>query len=374
MKKVLSRIFILSMVTLLSSCSGDIKGEFSNIKTSGNDVRHTDAQLNYLNNTDPFETSPYNGNMSVSAPNPTTLSWDFSLEGATYKVNVENEYDPSDKVTYSVNENKLDIYNTLLGGHYKWDVEATYKNKKFQSEVASFVTDNNGPRNLYLEGVENVRDIGGWGYIKQGYIYRSGRFNEDKVDTVTPSITENGLFEVQNVLKFKTEIDLRRSSVNETGSLTDKSVLGDDVNYVNLPMYYGGNNILTYTGKANHDNSDTYIYDNPKMIKEFFEILSHEENYPIVFHCSIGKDRTGCLAYLLEALMGFDLDTIHRDYMFTNFSDAGMCKKTDIVDKYEKTISDYEGDTLEQKTFNYLTQVVGIEHETLERIAGFIRL
>ena len=202
-------------------------------------------------------------------------------------------------------------------------------------------------------------------------VYRSGRYNADKADPINVTITDSGIKEMNNHLKIKSEIDLRRTSINEVGGLTDKSVLGDSVTYYSYPMAYGGNNILTFKGKLNNDD---YTYDNPAMIKQVLSVFGDKNNYPIVFHCSIGKDRTGCIAYLLEGLLGFDQETMYRDYMFTNFADAGMCKLTDVTDRYGKTINEYtDGDTLQEKTFNYLKDVIGIPEETLNNIINILK-
>ena len=206
--------------------------------------------------------------------------------------------------------------------------------------------------------------------MKQGMIYRSGRFNEDKANPVKVTVTSDGLYELKHHLRIKTEIDLRRSSTNEIGSLTS-SPLGEDVNYYNLPMYYGGNNILTFKGTASKDD---YQYNNPAKIKEFFDILAVRDNYPIDFHCSIGKDRTGCMAYLIEGLLGFDQEIMYRDYMFTNYSQAGMCKlKDDIKDRYGKTLDSYEGETLQEKVYNYLNNVIGVSKENLDTIIDILK-
>ena len=343
----------------------------------------TSEQVYYLSNNDPSNTSPYCGNMSVSAPKPIHLSWEGNYE--TYTVVIGKDENLTNVIgRYDVNEQKeFDFYNGEIHRDYYWSVVGHKGEKEGTSSIQKFDTKAisvRGPRNLNIEGVENFRDIGGWGnytesfdyatYIKQGMIYRSGRFNKDKQETPVVTITESGLSEVKNHLKIKTEIDLRRTSTNEVGGLTDKSVLGDDVNYIQLPMYYGGNNILTFKGKA---PSDTYEYDNPAAIKNFFEILADENNYPIDFHCSIGKDRTGCLAYLVEALLGFDQEALYRDYMFTNFADAGMCKlEDDILKRYGKTLDDYEGTDIQNKTYNYLHQEIGLSEETLNSVISIL--
>ena len=334
----------------------------------------TEPQINYLNNEDPSNTSPYNGNMSVSKPLPISLTWESEIN-ASYFVEIYKDEDLKEKVvTYQTSEKSFDFYNPIFNQDYY--IKVCLKDTdggSLDSEVIHVKESPTvkGPRNLYVDGVENIRDIGGWGYIKQGMLYRSGRFNEDKAEEVNVTISNAGINEINNHLKIKTEIDLRRTSNNEVGGLKDKSVLGENVNYIQLPMAYGGNNILTFTGKL---SGDDYVYDNPAEIKEFFNILADEKNYPINFHCSIGKDRTGCMAYLIEGLLGFDQETMYRDYMFTNFADAGMCKLTDITDRYGETINNYEsGETLQEKIYNYLNQEIGVSTDNLDNIINILK-
>lgn len=44
-----------------------------------------------------------------------------------------------------------------------------------------------------------------------------------------------------------------------------------------------------------------------------------DNNYPIVFHCIAGADRTGTVAMLLEALLGVPEEELWRDYLTTGF-------------------------------------------------------
>lgn len=369
MRKALLNLLLLFP---LVAC-GNVNITFSNVKAVSQG-HFTDEQKNYLMKEDDTDTSPYNGNMSVSYPLPVLISWESNYKGPFQIDIVEGN---NTKLTYTSKTKNFDFYNPLFNEEYKVMISA----KDYQSEIISFIekVEVPGPRNLRVEGVENFRDIGGWGdfkqdgsyqtYIKQGMLYRSGRFNEDKADTVNPTITESGLYEVNNHFKIKTEIDLRRTSTNEVGGLTNKSVLGEDVNYIQLPMAYGGNNILTFKGKLSNDN---YEYDNPAMIKRFFEILADINNYPINFHCSIGKDRTGCLAYLVEGLVVSNFEMMRRDYMFTNFADAGLCKITDLTTRYEQTILEYNTFS-DNKVFAYLNEVVGISKETLNIVIDILK-
>ena len=47
-------------------------------------------------------------------------------------------------------------------------------------------------------------------------------------------------------------------------------------------------------------------------------LLTYEETYPAVFHCTVGKDRTGILAALLLSTLGVDDETIVEDYGLTS--------------------------------------------------------
>ena len=370
MKKALLPLLLVIPLVACSTPSSPV----TNLKAEPQG-HFTEAQINYLTNNDPSNTSPYNGNMSVSKPLPISISWDKE-ENVEYTVNVHEGEAANRKlvVSYSVgNDNHFDFYNPIFNKDYYISVAKTDSKSTVECEVIQVKESPTvkGPRNMYIDGVENFRDLGGWGYIKQGMIYRSGRFNEDKEETAKVSITDQGRQEMNDHLKIRTEIDLRRTSNNEVGGLTDASVIGDRVIYYQLPMAYGGNNILTFKGKL---SGDAWEYDNPSEIKEFFKILADEENYPINFHCSIGKDRTGCMAYLIEGLLGFDQETMYRDYMFTNFANAGMCKLTDITDRYGKTLDDYTGSNLQEKTYNYLRDEIGVATEYLDSVINILKL
>ncbi|MBO4856598.1 MAG: tyrosine-protein phosphatase [Bacilli bacterium] len=370
-------LFSLASVILLTACSAP-----SGLKVTGS-THFTEVQEAYLKSSNIEDTTPYNGNMSLSAPAPTVLKWSgSSLQG--YVVNIYKDKELKDLAfSYTTKKTSLEFYNEELNKVYYWNVTDKASNKVSETHGFQNIINVAGPRNLNIDGVENFRDIGGWGvltdqgyqrYMKQGMVYRSGRFNEDKADEVNITASAEGIREAKENLKIKTEIDFRRSSNNEIGSLTS-SALGEGVNYYNLPMLYEGKNLLTFTGKS---GKDTYEYNNPAMIKQFFEILSDENNYPVNFHCSIGKDRTGCLAFLLEGLLGFDQEVMNRDYMFTNFANAGMCKLQDDIyasNRYGYTLENYEnGSTINEKIYNYLKDVIGVEAEKLDNIISILKV
>ena len=50
-------------------------------------------------------------------------------------------------------------------------------------------------------------------------------------------------------------------------------------------------------------------------ICKIMEVMAETSNYPIIVHCTQGKDRTGLVIMLLLLLLGTPLDAISTDYM-----------------------------------------------------------
>ena len=54
----------------------------------------------------------------------------------------------------------------------------------------------------------------------------------------------------------------------------------------------------------------------------FKELLELPEGEALLFHCTQGKDRTGCAAMLILSALGVDEETILYDYVLTNTFNA----------------------------------------------------
>ena len=57
-----------------------------------------------------------------------------------------------------------------------------------------------------------------------------------------------------------------------------------------------------------------------KAFKKAFAVFLDESNYPIDFHGIAGADRTGTLAFVLNALLGVEEDELVRDWEVAAFS------------------------------------------------------
>ena len=52
--------------------------------------------------------------------------------------------------------------------------------------------------------------------------------------------------------------------------------------------------------------------------REFFRVLLAQEEGAVLWHCTMGKDRCGTAAVLLETALGVPMETVLADYLYTN--------------------------------------------------------
>lgn len=183
-------------------------------------------------------------------------------------------------------------------------------------------------RILPIEGAYNVRDLGGYSAannktVKWRKVIRSGDLH---------LLTDNDLAYL-NEIPLRTYIDFR--DAQEIALAPDKTP-ASVINQKLLPISTG--DIISMEAitpelaeTALVDANRYFVRENQETYKEFFRILMNEEDTPLLFHCSAGKDRTGFGAALFLASLGVDRKLIIDDYLLTNkyLKD----KYTDIVAK-----------------------------------------
>ncbi|MBR0365376.1 MAG: tyrosine-protein phosphatase, partial [Clostridia bacterium] len=222
---------------------------------------HTELMKAYLNDT--YDSVAYyvDGKTNVDKPEPITFKWSWNGGGAEpteYILSVSENRDMSDPAEYTVSEASCDVYNLKIKSDYYWTVSAEDENgNTVISDVSVLRTENTAPRNIFVSGIKNVRDIGGWNtldskQVKQGYLYRCFRLSYMDNGTFKKQINDAGISTMRNVLGIKSEIDIRLE--DEMPLEYTESVLGADVNYFREPMNY----------------SDDYLSSNKEAIKNIF--------------------------------------------------------------------------------------------------------
>ena len=207
--------------------------------------------------------------------------------------------------------------------------------------------DNEGKMIGYYEGLPNGRDIGeiynlkaGGKNIKSGLLIRGCEL--DNANYYFPlDIIDKGIDRLQNEFHVKFDMDLRNP--NATGL----DVFGDDVTHkcYDMVLY---EQIFTEAGKA--------------KVKEVFTDLANPDNYPIYMHCTHGIDRTGTVAFLLEAVLGVERQMLIYEYTLSVGSYGNQ-----IVAVYNKLNSSYSGANFMVKTENFLKDC-GITQEQIDTL------
>ena len=350
---------------------------------------HTELQASFLSSSDPHafadvlgpayaaQSASYDddpGTLEFGHPNPITLTWTIPAEAeghvSAFTLRIWTKADGSDAKEIAVDADKTEyaLYNAFIGTTYKWTVTLLDdEGDSVTSSVATFRTDSQAPRNLCVDGVTNVRDLGGWmtldgGRVRQGLLYRGARLNEN-FTTDEILVTEEGAKTLRDELGIKTEIDLRQTKAvnnrNESGGIT-ASPLGSSVTYLARPMDYG--EVLITEQK------------NIQRVREVFALLADESNYPIYFHCSIGTDRTGLIAWLVNGLCGVSEKNLWRDYLFSNFGEIGGTRtraKNEGV--YVNQIKAKDGANLAEKTYNFLKDYFGVPESDLNAVVRILK-
>lgn len=189
----------------------------------------------------------------------------------------------------------------------------------FKLKVDGVYSDVITNRFFELDSVQNFRDVGGYHtinnkFVRWGKIYRSGDFSR---------MTQQDAKELER-LKIKSIIDLRsRRAINRR---PDRLL---SVKRYELPMTkYTSDSISRKIVDGTFLRGDAIIYtqdwyrnmiDNySETFAQLFDYLSDESNYPLVYHCSLGKDQSGMATYFLLRALDVPVEVVEEDYMLSN--------------------------------------------------------
>ena len=231
------------------------------------------------------------------------------------------------------------IYNMIPGKSYYWELASDSN----VYGVVSATKNTTHYRRTLNTSVRNLRDLGGMsvsytvdgntttGTIKYGRLYRGAQ-----IGTNQAAINE------LKKLGITREVDLRADGDNNTGhakfEVANYDVSVSDTAYTrcfncaNNAYETAGYRDVKITNYRINPVANTYFttaYPNDfadlkqAMKAVMRQIVNHES---IFFHCSIGTDRTGTIAYFLEGLLGASEEDRLRDYDMTYY--FGLTNRT----------------------------------------------
>ncbi|MBR5089901.1 MAG: tyrosine-protein phosphatase [Ruminiclostridium sp.] len=206
-------------------------------------------------------------------------------------------------------------------------------------------------KSLDLAGISNARELGGYAvgdkYIKKGVLLRTGGLSG-----ASPEVVKK----LRDGYRVRAVADFRMS--DEVSGLPDPQIQG--VKNIHLPVIEmedypvsdpvlfeeyqrsGGDRMKLFEMSYRSGVLGPQMYvrfllgeRGKRAYREFFRILLEADEGAVLWHCTDGKDRTGCAAMLLLSALGASRETIIRDYLMTNEYNAAQ------IEAVRKKVSAY---------------------------------
>ncbi|GHV54585.1 protein-tyrosine-phosphatase [Spirochaetia bacterium] len=231
---------------------------------------------------------------------------------------------------------------------------------------------------LSLEGVYNVRDLGGYRAadgktVRWEKILRAGEL--DKLNPEGVALLEG--------IGIKTIVDFR--DAGEKAAAPDAAIATVQ-NTIELPIEVSSlmdTRTLARAPLAQNEQilvtgNKFFVTDAQAQYKSFFAAVSDENNLPLMFHCTAGKDRAGFAAAMFLSALGVDRETVIQDYLLSgeyvavkyapyiaqipNLAPIFETRREYIQAAFDTIDNEYGG------TEKYLTEKLGVDMAKLKAI------
>ncbi len=174
-----------------------------------------------------------------------------------------------------------------------------------------------GQRHLPLDGAHNIRDIGGYPTASGATTRWRTFLRADSLHKLTPAAQQELI-----AYGLRTVIDLRFD--HECSSAPNVFAASDEIAYVNISLLAAAAPNDDRRTLPDLESIYKFILDERQdALKTVFDLMT-DEAFPVLIHCTAGKDRTGIIAALMLGLAGVDHETIAEDYALTAHYGAVM--------------------------------------------------
>ena len=280
------------------------------------------------------------------------------------KVRIDVSDDPNDfKYSYSIGQ--VNIADGVTTHITNGNTTQKYFRLVFNGKYPIII----GSRLVNMEGIQNFRDLGGY-ETKDGKttrwakIYRSGHLNN--ISTWDSVRLEK--------LGIRTIIDLRTPMEVDTAAIK-----GTLAKVVSIPISFGRDSDVVkdvLNGRMRkgdalvflQDEYLQFVTDNTEQFAKVIDVLLDQQNYPVLFSCSFGKDRAGFLSALLLTALGVEWDDVVEDYLASNqyidteaLGDLVKGYPTDVQESLTVLITANEG--ILKLAFNKIRKEYGSFHD-----------
>lgn len=235
----------------------------------------------------------------------------FTWEGKASVLRISTSPDLQQPMEISVGDSPAEVYNLIPGVRYFYSVLAADGTVLKESCIIP-----KGPMRMIHGLLRNTRDLGGWRAgdktIRYGKVYRGAN-----LDDIQSNPEEKRI--VLEQLGIGVDLDLRGLPAGTSGGSGQNNPwkYSDPVVYKNIQVwnyFIASNNYMQNFSIASGATADQY----QSAIR--FIIGALRAGRVVYFHCHGGADRTGTLAFLLEALLGVSESDIAKDFELTTYA------------------------------------------------------
>lgn len=254
------------------------------------------------------------GNVYCDQPN----KYDTGVTGNidVYEYDEVNDQIGNSPVSYVFNDNGK-LYNFIPGKTYYWESAS-------DSTKNGYVKPTGERRLITIPGTNrmtrNVRDLGGLPVDTDGDGVIDGKtkfaklYRGEKIWGTNRNGVTRGQFEDLGIYN---ELDLRTQGSEIVSSEEDQLatyIPNEIIHYkIDHTEFGGASTEPQFNGKS------YYQLARDAAIDVMQRVVAGNNDYALYFHCRIGADRTGTLAYILEGVLGVPTEYRHQDYELTTF-------------------------------------------------------
>lgn len=272
--------------------------------------------------------------------------FEYSFTNCSGTLLLGEREDLSDATQYALPESQtsITIHNLKVDTdyYYKVLVDGQEYPGNFHTALST--------RYIYIPGLENTRDIGGYTTldgkrVKQGLLIRGVEL--DGLGTSKCIIPDDKLEEAKQLVDFAFDMDLRTSKIY-IGQFTSRLGIAHD--FYLAPKY-----------------GEIFHRDYRATLKRIFSDLANPELYPIYMHCTWGRDRTATTVFLLQGVLNISEEDMLQEFRRSGYWYSSMATSEDMR-VITTGLEAYAGDTLQEKIVTFLITEIGVTEEEIASI------